>query len=116
MRIDYFELVYSELLFTDISRWWYNEHEVDVVGLANGGSMVTDKSNFTASPLNYSALNSLEEHIEQIRWAPDGTAVDHKHALFARNGFTQSVTEAAATRDDLQLVTIDQIVDSPKSG
>jgi hypothetical protein len=76
----------------------------------------TGECKFTSSPLDYSALNSLEEHTEQIRWAPDGTVVDDEYTLFARSGFTQSVTEAAATPDDLQLVTIDQVIDPPESG
>ena len=63
----------------------------------------------------HNALSSLEEHTEQIRWAPDGTVVDHEYILFARSGFTQSVTEAAAARKDLQLVTIDQVVDPHRS-
>jgi len=39
----------------------------------------------------------------------------HKYALFARNGFTQSVREAAADRDDLQLFDLERIVDPTNS-
>jgi hypothetical protein len=77
--------------------------------------MVTGECKFTSSPLDYHALSSLEKHTEQIRWAPDGSAVAHEYVLFARSGFTQSVTEAAATRNDLQLVTADEIIDPPES-
>jgi AAA+ ATPase superfamily predicted ATPase len=113
---DILPTLYPEVVFTDIARWWYNEHEADVVGLTNDGTMVTGECKFTSSPLDYNALSSLEEHTEQIRWAPDGSAVAHEYVLFARNGFTQSVTEAAATRNDLQLVTIDQVIDPHESG
>jgi hypothetical protein len=102
-------------MFTDIGRWWYNEYEADGVGLAADGTMVTGECKFTSSPLDYSALASLESHTEEIRWSSGGADVKHEYALFARNGFTQSVHEAAADRDDLQLFGLDQIVGSTTS-
>jgi len=103
-----------EEIFTDIGRWGYKEHEVDVVGLTANGTMVTGGCKFTSAPLDYSALSSLESHTE-IRWSPDGTGVEHEYALFARNGFTQSVRDSAGDRDDLQLFNLDQIVDPSAS-
>jgi len=102
--------LYPETMFTDIGRWWYNEYEVDV-GLAADGKMVTGECKFTSAPLDYSALASLEDHTDEIRWSPDGSEVEHEYALFARNGFTDSVREAAADRDDLQLFNLERIVD-----
>jgi len=110
---DILPALYPEVVFTDIGRWWYNEHEVDVVGLSADGIMLTGECKFTSSPLDYNALSSLEQHTEQIRWTPDGGVVDHEYALFARSGFTESVRDAAATRDDLQLFDIDDIVAPP---
>lgn len=55
-------------------------------------------------------LASLEAQTDEIRWSPDGADVTHEYALFARNGFTQSVRDAAADRDDLQLSDLEQIV------
>lgn len=107
--------LYLDTMFTDIGRWWYNEYEVDVVGLAADGTMVTGECKFTSAPLDYSALASLESHTEEIRWSPDGTDVKHEYALFARNGFTQSVRDAATDRDDLQLFDIKRIVDPANS-
>jgi AAA+ ATPase superfamily predicted ATPase len=107
--------LYPDTMFTDIGRWWYNEHEVDVVGLTANGTMVTGECKFTSAPFDYSALASLESHTEEIRWSPDGTGVEHEYALFARNGFTQSVHDSAADRDDLQLFDLEQIVDPSAS-
>ena len=103
--------LYPETLFTDIGRWWYNGYEVDVAGLATDGTLVTGECKFTSAPLDYSTLASLEDHTDEIRWSPDGQERTHEYALFARNGFTQSVRDAAANRDDLQLFTLEQIVD-----
>jgi len=112
---DILPALYPETMFTDIGRWWYNEYEVDVVGLAADGTMVTGECKFTSAPLDYSALTSLESHTEEIRWSPDGADVEHEYALFARNGFTQSVHDSAADRDDLQLFDLEQIVDPSAS-
>jgi hypothetical protein len=62
-----------------------------------------------------SALASLESHTEEIRWSPDGADVKHEYALFAQSGVTQSVRDAAADRDDLQLSDLEQIVDPSAS-
>ena len=104
---------YPDLLFTDIGRWWYNEYEVGVVGVAADGTMVTGECKFTSTPLGYSALASLEDHTDEIRWSPDGSEIEHEYALFARNGVTQSVRDAAADRDDLQLFGLERIVLHP---
>lgn len=104
--------LYPDEAFIDIGRWWYNEHEVDVVGLTIDGTMVTGECKFTSAPLDYSALASLETHTDEIRWAPDGSEVTRTYALFARSGFTTSVREAAADRDDLHLFDLEEIVDA----
>jgi AAA+ ATPase superfamily predicted ATPase len=104
--------LYPDETFVDIGRWWYKEHEVDVVGLADDGTMVAGECKFTSAPLDYGALASLESHAGEIRWTPDGTGVDRNYALFARNGFRESVREAAAGRDDLRLFDLDEIVGS----
>lgn len=104
--------LYSGETFVDIGRWWYKEHEVDVVGLTDDATMVAGECKFTSSPLNYGALASLEDHADEIRWSSGNGDMEREYALFARNGFTQSVREAAAERDDLQLIDLDQIIES----
>ena len=56
-------------------------------------------------------LASLETHVEELRWQPsDRGTRTVEYALFSRSGFTDSVREAAAKRDDLGLYTIDDVV------
>ncbi|PCR88924.1 ATP-binding protein [Natrinema ejinorense] len=102
--------LYPDETFVDVGRWWYKEHEVDVVGLTDGRTMVAGECKFTSSPLDYGALASLEDHADEIRWTPDTGDVEREYALFARNGFTQSVRDAAADRDDLHLFALDEII------
>jgi len=104
--------LYPGETFVDIGRWWYKEHEVDVVGLTDDGTMVAGECKFTSSPLDYGALASLEDHADEIRWSPDSGDVEREYALFARRGFTQSVREAAADRDDLELIDLEEIIDN----
>jgi hypothetical protein len=107
--------LYSEQLFLDIGRWWYQEYEVDVVGFTADETMVVGECKFTNAPLDYSALASLETHAEEIRWTPDSGAVETVYALFTRNGATQSVRDAVSERDDLRLFTINDVTEALRS-
>lgn len=107
--------LYPEATFLDIGRWWYKEHEVDVVGLSADQTMVVGECKFTNAPLDYSVLTSLETHVEEIRWTPDSGSVDTEYALFTRSGATQAVHEAVSERDDLQLFSVTDIVDALES-
>ncbi|QLC35442.1 ATP-binding protein (plasmid) [Halarchaeum sp. CBA1220] len=103
--------LYPDELFLDIGRWWYKEHEIDVVGFTDDGTMVVGECKFTNAPLDYSALASLEGHAEEVRWTPrdDGDA-DVEYVLFTRSGATEAVRDAVAERDDLQLFDLQDIV------
>jgi len=104
--------LYPERTFLDIGRWWYHEHEVDVVGFTTGGTMVVGECKFTNAPLDYDALASLEEHAAEIRWTPEGSSdVNTEYALFTRSGATQSVQEVVSDRDDLQLFDLEGITE-----
>lgn len=103
--------LYPEETFVDIGRWWYNGHEVDVVGLTPEGTLVAGECKFTNSPMDYSALSALEEHAAEIRWTPDSPdTVTRQYALFTRSGATQSVHKAVADRDDIRLFDLEEIV------
>jgi AAA+ ATPase superfamily predicted ATPase len=105
--------LYPDKLFLDIGRWWYKEHEVDVVGFTDAGTMVVGECKFTNAPLDYSALASLENHAAEIRWTPPGGEdADIEYALFARSGATQSVREAVDERDDLQLFSLENVTEN----
>lgn len=96
--------LYPDETFLDLGRWWYNEHEVDVVGFTDEGTMVVGECKFTNDPLTYSALATLEAHADEIRWTPDtGGDATTKYALFTRSGATQSIRDVVSDRDDVQL-------------
>ncbi|MEZ3118082.1 ATP-binding protein [Halobaculum sp. MBLA0147] len=103
--------LYEEYTFDRIGRWWYQEQEVDVIGLTAGDTVVAGECKFTSQPMGYDVLSDLETDVEDIRWTPQGGAdVDHEFCLFTRSGFSRSLIEAAAERDDLRLFSIEDIV------
>ncbi|WP_323677045.1 ATP-binding protein [Halorubellus sp. PRR65] len=105
--------LYPTYTITQTGQWWYGEHEVDVVGLTAGDTLVVGECKFQQSPLGYDALSKLQDHVEELRWTPeDGSSRAEQYALFSRNGFKQSVEEEAADRDDLRLFTVADVVDS----
>ncbi|WP_123620236.1 ATP-binding protein [Halorubrum sp. CSM-61] len=101
--------LYPAETFLDIGRWWYKEHEVNVVGFTTDGTMVVGECKFTNAPLDYGALASLEDHAAEIRWTPDGDERSTKYALFTRNGVTQSVQEAVSKRGDVRLFDLEDV-------
>jgi len=101
--------LFPEETFLDIGRWWYKEHEVDVVGFTTDGTMVAGECKFTNAPLDYSALASLEDHAAEIRWTPDTGDTNTEYALFTRSGVTQSVHEAVSQRDDVHVFDLHDV-------
>ncbi|MFP4217482.1 MAG: ATP-binding protein [Salinarchaeum sp.] len=97
--------------FLDIGRWWYKEHEVDVVGFTTDGTMVVGECKFTNALLDYSALASLEDHSAEIRWTPDTGDTNMEYALFTRSGVTQSVQEAVSERDDVAVFDLHDVIE-----
>ncbi len=103
--------LYPEDTITQTGQWWYGEHEIDVMGLTAGDTLTAGECKFQQSPLGYDALSKLERYVDELRWAPnDGSSRVEEYTLFSRNGFKQSVKEAAAARDDLRLFTVEDIV------
>lgn len=108
--------LYPEYTITETGQWWYGEHEIDVVGLTTGDTLIAGECKFQQSTLGYDAFSKLQDHLDELRWSPSGGGERvEQYALFSRSGFTSSVEEAAAERDDLRLFTVEDIVDALKS-
>ncbi|WP_135664747.1 ATP-binding protein [Halorhabdus rudnickae] len=103
--------LYDGYTFNRVGRWWYQEQEIDVVGLTTGETMVAGECKFTSQPMGYDVLANLEHDVADIRWTPQGGGdVASEFCLFSLNGFNQSLIEAAEERDDLRLFSIEDIV------
>jgi hypothetical protein len=105
--------LYDEYPVVDVGQWWYQEHEVDVVGLTDEDVLIAGECKYRASPADFSALSSLDDHVEQLRWTPDGGGDRTcEYALFSRNGFTDAVRDAADERSDLRLYSLSDVVEA----
>jgi AAA+ ATPase superfamily predicted ATPase len=103
--------LYPEHTITNTGQWWYGDHEIDVVGLTAGETLLVGECKFQHSPLGYDALSNLQDHVDELRWSPqNGSDRLVEYALFSRSGFKQSVTEAASQRDNLRLFTVTDVV------
>ena len=105
--------LYDEYPVVDVGQWWYQDHEVDVVGLTDEDVLIAGECKYQASSVNFSALSSLKGHVEELRWTPDGGGNRTcEYALFSRNGFTDAVRDAAAERPDLRLYSLSDVVEA----
>lgn len=105
--------LYPEYTITQTGQWWYGEHEIDVVGLTAGETLIAGECKFQQSALGYDTLSKLEGHLDELRWTPnDDSSRVEEYALFSRSGFKQSVKEAATEREDLRLFTVEDVVTS----
>ena len=103
--------LYPEETITDVGRWWYNDHEIDVVGLTAGDTLVVGECTFQSSPAGFDAFESLRRHTSELRWTPaDGGDRSVEYALFSRGGFTDSLEQLATERDDLRLFDVADVV------
>jgi len=97
--------LHSDLKFRKIGRWWRKGREIDVVGLTNTDEILVGEAKFTSSPLGYNTVSRLEEDAGHL-----DIDKDKRYALFSKNGFKQSVRDAAKTRDDLHLHELNEII------
>jgi len=103
--------LYPEHTITQTGQWWYDDHEIDVVGFTTAETLIVGECKFQQSPLGYDTLSKLESHTAEVRWTPDsGGDRTESYALFSRSGFTSSVEAAATERDDLRLFTVEDVV------
>jgi AAA+ ATPase superfamily predicted ATPase len=103
--------LYPGHTITNTGQWWYGEHEIDVVGLTAGDTLIVGECKFQQSPLGYDALSNLQDHADELQWSPrNGSERTVEYALFSRSGFKPSVEETANERGDLQLFTVDDVV------
>ena len=105
--------VYDELPIVDVGQWWYQDHEIDVVGLTDAETLIVGECKYRSSRTGHDALRSLESHVEELRWTPPGGESRRvEYALFSRAGFTERLRDVAAERDDLRLFELEEIVDA----
>jgi len=97
--------------FHDVGQWWYGEHELDAVGLTEDG-LVVGECKFTSSPVSEGTLADLERTAENVRWGGQPDDATTLYTLFSRAGYSDDLRQDAATRDDVRLFEISDVVDA----
>ncbi|MFB6208714.1 MAG: ATP-binding protein [Candidatus Nanohaloarchaea archaeon] len=96
--------------YRKIGRWWYKEHEVDVVGIADN-RVILGEAKFKDKKLGKKTLYDLEQKAENIRVEK----TDFEYTLFSKSGFTEELHQKESEREDLHLFDLEQVVSALKS-
>lgn len=109
---------------TRVGPWWGNalnelrregsrtSEEVDIVGLRGGAVTVVGECKWTSTAMDKQVLYDLDTYKipamgqAKTKFVKDGPQV----LLFAKSGFSDSLTSALADRNDVRLVGLDEIV------
>ena len=96
--------------FRDIGQWWFKEHELDVLGLTDEG-LVAGECKFTSSPVSEGVLSDLERTTAEVKWSETPANAEPLYVLFSRSGYTDDLTNAADSREDVRLFDLTDLVD-----
>ena len=100
-------------LYQGVGYWWYKEQEIDVVGLADDGTLVVGECKYTSRQMTEGNLARLEQKADEIRWTPpNGGNPTYHYCCFSRSGFSTDLEQVADTRDDVSLFSPEDIVAS----
>jgi uncharacterized protein len=109
---------------TRVGAWWgnaLNEHrraktrmteEIDVVGLTRSTAAVVGECKWTKKPMSLEVLEDLHTYKipamrqAKVRFAKGGPQT----VLFSRSGFREDLRRVAEQRDDVTLVSVEQLV------
>jgi AAA+ ATPase superfamily predicted ATPase len=100
-----------------VGRWWYGSDELDVAGIdEQTDTLVFGECKWTSDVVGRGLLDGLEALEDEVRWHGNDRSV--MYTLFARTGFTETVRDIAAEREDLLLFTpvdVLELFDRPRS-
>ncbi|QCC50963.1 ATP-binding protein [Halapricum salinum] len=95
--------------FRDVGQWWFKEHELDVLGLADDG-LVAGECKFTSRPVGEGVLADLERTASDVRWSAEPADGETLYVLFSRSGYTADLSAVAEARDDVRLFGLSEIL------
>lgn len=89
--------------FTNIGRWWYQEHEIDLVGLTGEGKILGE-CKYTESKVGIRLFDKLKQKEEELR-----VEGETEYALFSKSGFTEKLEEKAGGKNNLHLYELNDL-------
>lgn len=98
--------------YQGVGYWWHRQHELDVVGLAEDGTLVAGECKYTTRQMTEGDLADLERTANDVEWTPpDGGDPTYQYCCFCRSGFSDDLRRAASDRTDVSLFTPRDVVD-----
>jgi len=98
---------------TKVGRWWYKQHEIDIVALNEKEEKILfGECKWTNQKVGMKLLKDLEDKSEKVRWQNQESR-EEEYALFSKSGFEDKLKMEAEGRDDLQLYdlnTVEQVL------
>lgn len=92
-----------------VGRWWYDENEVDVVGVdERTETLLLGECKWTSEEVGTGLLADLESVEPEVRWRGADRSV--VYALFSKSGFSDELTAKARERTDVHLFTVDDVL------
>lgn len=78
--------------YSEVGRWWYGEHEIDIVGLSpTDDTILFAECKWTAEPVGIGLVEELRAKTDHVRWGPKSR--EERFALFSKNGFTERLEQ-----------------------
>jgi len=97
-----------------IGRWWYKEHEIDVVGLAED-KVILGECKYRGSKIGVETLENLKAKRGEIRIS-ERYGDEYEYALFSRKGFTSELSQKAENKDNIHLFGPADLIPRKKGG
>lgn len=95
--------------FSNIGQWWFQQHELDVVGLSEEG-LVAGECKFTSQPVSEGVLSNLERTTSEVRWADEPANARTQYVLFSRSGYTDDIKHVVESRNDVHLYDLPNVL------
>lgn len=94
--------------YNKVGKWWYKEHEIDVVALdEQENKILLGEVKWTNKKTGQKLLRDLKGKAERVQWQNKDRK--EKYVLFSKNGFTQELDETAKQRNNLELYDLEKI-------
>lgn len=87
----------TEFTYGAVGRWWYGEHEIDVVGLDDQTpAAIFGECKWTDAPVGESLAERLREKATEVRWKTGER--EEEFVLFSKAGFEDDLREQLGDR------------------
>ncbi|MFW6375713.1 MAG: DUF234 domain-containing protein, partial [Thermoplasmatota archaeon] len=90
----------------EFGRWWFREHEIDIVGLnEEENNIILSECKWTKNRIGFTLLNDLKEKADKVRWNNEDRK--ENYILFSKSGFTKDLKKYEGENNDVTLYSLE---------